>query len=32
MSRPVEVTKPLVLVLISTEQSLTFAERLKRNF
>ena len=30
MSRPVDVRQPLVLVLISMEQSLTFAYRLKR--
>ena len=30
MSRPVDARKPLALVLISMEQSLTFADRLKR--
>ena len=30
MSRPVDVRRPLVLALISIEQSLTFAYRLKR--
>ena len=30
MSRPVDARQPLVLVLISIEQSLTFAYRLKR--
>jgi hypothetical protein len=30
MSRPVDARKPLVLVLISMEQSLTFAYRVKR--